>query len=113
MLIAFDRDDAGDKAAKALAGDLTVEGIECFRVEFPAGADASDVAVGSKNPAGALGRAIRSAAWMGAGPGPARRRDAPLPEPVPLPEPGPSAARRGAGGRWPGGAAGGVPGPGG
>jgi DNA primase len=91
VLIAFDRDGAGDKAAKALAGELAAKGIECFRVEFPAGADANDVAVAAKHPADALGRAIRSAAWMGAGNGPARRRDAPLPEPAP-PEPVPSSA---------------------
>jgi DNA primase catalytic core len=90
VLIAFDRDDAGDKAARELAADLAARGVECFRVEFPAGADANDVAVASKNPAGSLGRAIRSAAWMGAGNGPARRRGAPLPEPAPeVPEPRP------------------------
>jgi DNA primase catalytic core len=92
VLIAFDRDDAGDKAARDLAADLTARGVECFRVEFPAGADANDVAVASKNPADALGRAIRSAAWMGSGPGPARRRNAPLPEPPPPPEPVPFSA---------------------
>ncbi|HUY45683.1 MAG TPA: CHC2 zinc finger domain-containing protein [Streptosporangiaceae bacterium] len=98
VLIAFDRDDAGDKAAKALAGELAAKGVECFRVEFPAGADANDVAVASKDPAGSLGRAIRSAAWMGAGPGPARRRNAPLPEPgpssaaIPVPAAGPPVA---------------------
>jgi len=91
VLIAFDRDGVGDKAARDLAAGLAARGVECFRVEFPAGADANDVAVGSKSPADALGRAIRSAAWMGSGPGPARRRDAPLPEPAPaVPEPGPS-----------------------
>jgi Toprim-like len=90
VLIAFDRDDAGDRAARDLAADLAAKGVECFRVEFPAGADTNDVAVASKDPAGSLGRAIRSAAWMGAGPGPARRRGAPLPEPAPaVPEPGP------------------------
>jgi DNA primase len=80
VLIAYDRDDAGDRAARELAADLTAAGIECFRVEFPAGADANDVAVAGRNPADALGRAVRSAAWMGSGPGPARSRDAPLPE---------------------------------
>jgi DNA primase catalytic core len=92
VLIAFDRDEAGDKAARELAGQLTARGAECFRVEFPAGADANDVAVASKSPADALGRAIRSAAWMGTAPGPARRRDAPLPEPAPPAEPVPSSA---------------------
>jgi DNA primase catalytic core len=93
VLIAYDRDDAGDRAARELAADLMASGIECFRVEFPAGADANDVAVAARNPADALGRAVRSAAWMGSGPGPARRRAAPLPPPpvpsgaVPDPEP--------------------------
>ena len=82
VLIAYDRDDAGDKAATELSASLMTDGIECFRRQFPAGADANDVAVAARNPADALGRAIRSAAWMGAGPGPARRRNAPLPEPA-------------------------------
>ena len=90
VLIGYDRDDAGEKAATVLAADLAASGVECFRIEFPAGADANDVAVASRNPADALGRLIRSAAWMGSGPGPARRRNAPLPEPAPVvrePEP--------------------------
>ena len=92
VLIAYDRDDAGDKAAAELAAELTAGGAECFRVEFPAGQDANDVAAGARNATDALGRAIRSAAWMGSGPGPARRRNAPLPEP---PEPAPAVASRG------------------
>jgi DNA primase len=83
VLIAYDRDDAGDKAAAALAAELMAEGIECFRVQFPAGQDANDVAVGARNATDVLGRAIRSAAWMGSGAGPARRRNALLPEPPP------------------------------
>jgi DNA primase len=93
-LIAYDRDGAGDKAARVLAAGLMAAGVECFRVEFPAGCDANDVAVASHVPAQALGRFIRSAAWMGAGAGPRRRRDAPLPEPAgaPLPAPEPPGA---------------------
>jgi CHC2 zinc finger/Toprim-like len=90
VLIAYDRDDAGDRAASELAAGLMADGIECFRVVFPAGQDANDVAAAAKNPGDALGRVIRSAVWMGGGPGPACRRDAPLPEPpsvVPGPEP--------------------------
>src|SRR6266700_1278640 len=82
VLIAYDRDEAGERAAHALAADLTAAGVECFRIQFPAGQDVNDMAVAARNPAEALGRAIRSASWMGAGPGPARRRNAPLPEPV-------------------------------
>lgn len=37
VLIAYDRDGAGDKAAAGLAAELTAGGVECFRVEFPAG----------------------------------------------------------------------------
>jgi DNA primase len=88
VLIGYDRDDAGNRAARELAAELTASGVECFRIEFPAGADANDVAVAARNPADVLGRAIRSAAWMGAGPGPAFRRSAPLPPPPPaVPEP--------------------------
>jgi DNA primase len=36
VLIAYDRDDAGEKAASALADKLIAEeGIECFRIQFP------------------------------------------------------------------------------
>jgi DNA primase len=90
VLIGYDRDDAGDRAARDLAGELAAAGIECFRIEFPAGQDANDMAVAARNATDALGRASRSAAWMGSGPGPARRRSAPLPEPPPAslePEP--------------------------
>jgi DNA primase catalytic core len=80
VLIAYDRDDAGDKAATELAAELAASGTGCFRIEFPAGQDANDVAVAARSATDALGRAIRSAAWMGSGPGPARRRSAPLPE---------------------------------
>ena len=82
VLIAYDRDDVGDKAAAELSASLMADGIECFRITFPAGQDANDVAVAARNATDALGRAIRSAAWMGSGPGPARRRSAPLPEPA-------------------------------
>ncbi|MGH6997270.1 MAG: CHC2 zinc finger domain-containing protein, partial [Phenylobacterium sp.] len=81
VLVAFDADDAGDKAAVKLAKSLMAEGIECFRVTFPAGADANDVACAAKNPTDALGRLLRSAAWMGTGPAPSRRHTAAAVEP--------------------------------
>ena len=34
-MIAYDRDEAGEKAAAALAGELIERGIECSRVLFP------------------------------------------------------------------------------
>ena len=83
VLIAYDRDPAGDRAAAALSERLMAMGIECFRVLFPAGTDANDVARGSASPTDALGAAIRSAAWMGRGPGPATlRQAAAIPTPI-------------------------------
>jgi DNA primase catalytic core len=76
VLIAFDRDDAGDKAARKLAETLMAAGVECFRIELPRGADVNDVAREATSPAEVLGRFIRKAAWMGSGPGPADRRHA-------------------------------------
>jgi DNA primase len=76
VLIAFDRDDAGDKAAKKLAEVLLAEGVECFRIELPRGTDVNDVARDATVPAEVLGRFIRKATWMGAGPCPADRRHA-------------------------------------
>ena len=84
VLIGYDNDDAGNKAAQSLATSLLEEGIECFRVQLPAGQDLNDVAVGARNPTDVLGRAIRTATWMGKGVGPKTRRHAPaLPEPEP------------------------------
>lgn len=85
VLIAYDRDAAGDKAAARLAEQLTAElGVECFRITFPRGEDANSVAVGASNPTDVLGKAIRSATWMGAGEGPATlHRADPLPPPTP------------------------------
>jgi hypothetical protein len=71
VLIAFDRDPAGDAGAKKLAAVLSGVGVECFRVELPAGADVNDVVVAASDPTQVLGRFLRSAAWMGAGPAPA------------------------------------------
>ena len=100
VLIAFDRDEAGDKAARRLADKLATAGIECFRVELPPGADVNDVARDAKSATEALGRFVRSAAWMGKGPGPAERRHCgpierpaeiePEPAPPPLAAPGPA-----------------------
>ncbi len=67
VLIAYDHDAAGDEAAKALGSELMAGGIECFRVLFPYGCDANDVATTAAKAADALGRAVRAAEWMGAG----------------------------------------------
>ncbi|HEX3832375.1 MAG TPA: CHC2 zinc finger domain-containing protein, partial [Solirubrobacteraceae bacterium] len=67
VLIAYDRDDAGDRAAAKLAGRLQAEGVECFRVLFPAGMDANALATSTEDPAGALAEVLRAAEWIGSG----------------------------------------------
>ena len=44
VLIAFDRDEAGDRGAKMVAAKLSGVGIGCFRVTFPHGMDPNDYA---------------------------------------------------------------------
>jgi len=70
VLIAYDRDDAGEKAAKDLAQELLSAGMECFRVRFPKGMDANDYARAVRPPEKSLAVALRSALWMGEGPAP-------------------------------------------
>jgi DNA primase len=65
--IAYDRDEAGDKAAEALAGELMTMGIECFRVLFPKGMDANEYAHTTQPAARALGVLLNSAQWIGKG----------------------------------------------
>ncbi len=80
VLIAYDNDQGGRTAAGALAEGLMASGIECFRISFPEGYDANDVARSAKSPADALAQLVRRAEWMGAGPGPGSRR---LADPAP------------------------------
>lgn len=72
VLIAYDRDEAGDRAAIKLAERLQAEGFECFRVLFPAGIDANALITGVEDPAGALAELLRAAVWLGSGPTPPR-----------------------------------------
>jgi DNA primase len=67
ILIAFDRDEAGDTAAELLAKRLMAEGLDCFRLLFPKGEDANSYALAVKPAAKALGLVIRSAQWLGQG----------------------------------------------
>jgi DNA primase catalytic core len=67
ILIAFDRDEAGDRAAEELARKLMSEGLDCYRVLFPKGMDANEYACSVKPAQKALGLAIRSAQWLGNG----------------------------------------------
>lgn len=70
VLIAYDRDDAGDTAAERLAPRLMAEGMECYRVLFPKGMDANDYARMVQPAQKSLEMALRSATWMGKGPAP-------------------------------------------
>jgi DNA primase len=71
ILIAFDRDEAGDRGAEAIAKRLMAEGLDCFRLLFPKGMDANAYACTVKPAEKSLGVVIRSAQWLGQGERPA------------------------------------------
>ncbi len=87
VLIAYGRSDDAERAAAELADYFTDSGVECFRVVFPRDYDANAVATEVTSPAEALGRAIRNATWMGAGPAPALKGPSPLAAAGPAPVP--------------------------
>jgi DNA primase len=70
VLIAYDRDDAGEKAAERLAEKLLGDGIDCYRIQFPKGMDANDYALHVTPATKSLGVVIRSAVWLGKGKAP-------------------------------------------
>jgi DNA primase len=72
VLIAYDRDDAGENAAQALAKKLIAEGIDCYRIHFPKNMDANEYAVKVQPAAKSLGLVIRKAHWLGKGEPPPR-----------------------------------------
>jgi DNA primase len=78
VLIAYDRDEAGEKAAQKLADHLTAEGLDCYRILFPKGLDANEYALKVGPAAKSLGVAIRSAQWLGKGVAPSRGKPKPL-----------------------------------
>ena len=65
VYIAYDRDEAGERAATKHAEELMAAGIECFRVQFPKGQDANQYALMTQPAAKALGVLLNGAAWMG------------------------------------------------
>ena len=67
VLIAFDRDDAGDFGAEGLAKKLMAEGLSCWRVLFPRGMDANEYAKKVTPASKSLGVALRQATWLGKG----------------------------------------------
>jgi DNA primase len=67
VLIAFDRDDAGERGADKAAERLIGEGLECYRVQFPKGMDANEYARKVTPATKSLGLLIRKAVWLGKG----------------------------------------------
>jgi DNA primase catalytic core len=67
VYIAYDRDDAGERAAQSLAEELMAMGIECFRVQFPKGMDANEYALKVTPAAKSLGVLLNNAIWLGKG----------------------------------------------
>jgi DNA primase len=63
ILIAFDRDEAGERGTAKVAERLMAIGIECFRIRFPQGLDANAAYIRGIN----LGQLIRKAEWLGSG----------------------------------------------
>jgi DNA primase len=75
VLIAYDRDDAGDAAADKLAVKLEADGIECWRIQCPRGMDVNDYACRVKPAEKSLGVLLRNAVWLGKGRAPMLDRD--------------------------------------
>ena len=99
ILIAYDRDAAGDATADKLAKQLQAEGLDCYRLLFPKGMDANAYACQVKPANKSLAVVIRSAQWMGQGTPPSREPvieiDTPTPavhEPPPESSPTPAPA---------------------
>ena len=79
VLIAYDRDEAGERGAAKVAERLIAEGIECLRIQFPKGMDANEYALKVQPAAKSLGLLIRNALWLGVGKtGPAAKEERPL-----------------------------------
>ncbi len=65
--LAYDADDAGERAAQRDAERFRAHGVEVFRVKFPHGMDANEYA-GKVTPANkSLALLLNSAAWLGVG----------------------------------------------
>jgi hypothetical protein len=67
VLIAYDRDEAGERAAEKLATKLNAAGLDCYRILFPKGMDANEYALKVGPAAKSLSVAIRAAQWLGKG----------------------------------------------
>ena len=81
--IAYDADEAGNRAAKRDAERLMAHGIEVYRVKFPWGMDANDYARKVTPAPKSLQLVLKAAEWMGG-------TTIPMPAPPPDPEPPPA-----------------------
>jgi DNA primase len=63
VLIAFDRDEAGDRGAAKVAEKLEARGVECCRVLFPHDQDANEYALKVQPAAKSLGVLLNAAQW--------------------------------------------------
>jgi DNA primase len=70
VVIAFDRDEAGERGAAKVASQLLAEGIDCYRMLFPKGMDANAYALTVAPASKSLGVLIRKAEWLGNGTAP-------------------------------------------
>ena len=67
VLIAYDRDDAGNRAADKLSTLLSKHAMESYRLLLPLGMDINAYALQQNNPAEALGHLIRQSSWLSNG----------------------------------------------
>lgn len=73
VLVAYDRDAAGDKGAAAVAARLAPHGMGVYRIGFPKGMDANSYALTVTPAAKSLGALLRAAEWMAGTEGRPRR----------------------------------------
>jgi DNA primase catalytic core len=84
VLIAYDRDEPGERAAEKLSQQLNAEGLDCYRIQFPKGMDANEYALKVTPAAKSLGLVIRKAQWLGKGEAPPINTTSATPAAVPV-----------------------------
>jgi len=80
VLIAYDRDKAGEAGAKKVAEELMAAGITAYRIHFPRGMDANEYALQVTPAKRSLALVVRHAEWMGEGREPEREEPTTEPE---------------------------------
>ncbi len=87
VLIAFDRDEAGERGSAKVASLLMAVGIDVWRIQFPKGMDANEYALKVQPAAKSLGLLIRKALWLGQGKPPEPPEAGEQPNAPPRPRP--------------------------